>query len=237
MDNLASPQFSTFKDCFARRILAHPTQHNPVSSSDSSELDEFSAYLAQESWPSLPPSLQTLSYETRTEVLIDEQLDTFLDSTHTAVIDTLISYGFSTDHEDAIRFLRKAIDDYMEDATAPPPAWSATRTKECEICGREVPLTYHHLIPRSVHNKVLKKGWHPKTMLGSVAWLCRFVFVDCCVYQLLTLDRPCHSVVHNVATNEELAREYFTIDRLIEREDIVRWRNYAAKQRFGVRRG
>lgn len=44
-------------------------------------------------------------------------------------------------------------------------------------------------------------------------------------------------MVHHVATNEELAREYFTVDRLLEREDVVRWRNYAAKQRFGVRRG
>jgi hypothetical protein len=181
MDNTTKcTQFSTFKDCFARRILAHPTQrhdHDSVSSSDSSELDEFSAYLAQESWPSLPPSLQSLSYETRSSItdVLDEQLDTFLDSTHTAVIDTLISYGFSSDREDAIKFLRKAINDFIEDATAPPPMWSATRTKECEICEREVPVTYHHLIPRSVHDKVLKKGWHPKGVLGSVAWLCRCV--------------------------------------------------------------
>ena len=51
---------------------------------------------------------------------LDEQLDTFLDSTPTAVIDTLVSYGFSSDREDAIKFLRKAINDFVEDATAPP---------------------------------------------------------------------------------------------------------------------
>ena len=43
-----------------------------------------------------------------------------------------------------------------------------------EICEREVPLTYHHLIPREVHDKVLKKKWHPEAMLNSVAWLCRY---------------------------------------------------------------
>ena len=53
--------------------------------------------------------------------------------------------------------------------------WSKTRTTECEICEREVPLTYHHLIPREVHDKVRKKKWHPEAMLNSVAWLCRWV--------------------------------------------------------------
>ena len=49
--------------------------------------------------------------------------------------------------------------------------------------------------------------------------------------------RPCHSTVHRVATNEELAREFYTVDMLLEREDMQKWRAYAAKQRFGVKRG
>ncbi len=56
--------------------------------------------------------------------------------------------------------------------------WFKTRTTECEICEREVPLTYHHLIPREVHDKARKKKWHPEAMLNSVAWLCRFVRRD-----------------------------------------------------------
>lgn len=178
--DITSTQFSIYKDCFARRILAHSARrldHDSGSSSESSELEDFSAYLAQESWSCLPPSLQTLSYENRSTAtaVLDEQLDIFLDNTPISVIETLLSYGFSSDREDALKFLQKVINDFVEDATAPPPVWSATRTKECEICEREVPLTYHHLIPRSVHDKALKKGWHPKEMLGSVAWLCRCV--------------------------------------------------------------
>lgn len=49
--------------------------------------------------------------------------------------------------------------------------------------------------------------------------------------------RPCHSMVHSVARTEELAKEFYTVDLLLAREDVVKWKNYAAKQRFGVRRG
>ncbi|PUU77013.1 hypothetical protein B9Z19DRAFT_1087181 [Tuber borchii] len=56
-------------------------------------------------------------------------------------------------------------------------------------------------------------------MINSVAWLCR----------------PCHSTVHRCAPNEVLAREYYTVALLLEREDIQRWRAYASKQRVGGR--
>ncbi|RDB19017.1 hypothetical protein Hypma_014362 [Hypsizygus marmoreus] len=213
---LASVQFATFKDAIARRILSYPT----IQAQDSSELDEFSSYLASESWSTLPDNIRNASYETRSSIPGDIE-GIPLHTTPISFVDTLISYGFAIDHDHALQFLAKAVSDYIEDACAPPPIWSATRTKECQICEREVPLTYHHLIPRSTHAKVLKKKWHSEAVLNSVAWLCR----------------PCHSAVHHVATNEELAREYYTVELLLEREDILKWRNYAAKQRFGVRRG
>lgn len=52
-----------------------------------------------------------------------------------------------------------------------------------------------------------------------------------------TNKRPCHSAVHHVASNEELAKSLYTVELLLEREDVQRWRRYAAKQRFGVKRG
>ncbi|TFK37872.1 hypothetical protein BDQ12DRAFT_631970 [Crucibulum laeve] len=214
-----SSQFFLFKDNIARRILAHPAM---TDSEDSDEgLDDFSSYLASESWPSIPPSIREATYETRTSVPDPNSDSLSLENISPAFIDTLISYGLASDTDDAIKFLRRSLEGYVEDACSPPPVWKATRVKECEICDREVPLTYHHLIPRSTHTKVLKKGWHKEAMLGSVAWLCR----------------PCHSAVHHVARNEDLARNYYTIDLLLEREDIQKWQKYAAKQRWGVRRG
>nr|VWO94475.1 Uncharacterized protein [Ganoderma boninense] len=228
--SIESLQFSTFKDCLARRVLAYPgiLDHSEAESSseagsEADPLDDFTAYLAEEIWPYLPSALHEATYESRDAVPgVDELL---LDNLPTAFADTLVSCGIvnagELAAEEAIAFLRKVLKSYVAETCAPPPMWSKTRTTECEICEREVPLTYHHLIPRAVHDKVRKKKWHPEAMLNSVAWLCR----------------PCHSAVHGVASNEVLAREFFTVDLLLAREDIQRWRKYAAKQRFGVHRG
>lgn len=91
-------------------------------------------------------------------------------------------------------------------ATQPPPPLDLSRKADaCEICLRDwIPLTYHHLIPCQVHAKALKRRWHEEWQLNSVAWLCR----------------ACHSLVHRIASNEELAREWWTIERLVEREDV-----------------
>lgn len=111
---------------------------------------------------------------------------------------------------------------YASSCTSAPPIWSQTRdlADGCEICERSwVPLTYHHLIPRQTHERVRKRGWHEEWMLGSVAWLCR----------------ACHSYVHRVASNEELAREYYTVERLMERADICKWAGWAGRVRWKSR--
>jgi len=113
----------------------------------------------------------------------------------------------------------EVVESYLEAAIAAPPVWVTTRRTECEICEREVPLTYHHLIPKAVHTKVLKRGWHKEFMLNSVAWLCR----------------PCHSTVHRVASHEVLAREFYTVELLLGREDVRKWKGYIEKQRWGKR--
>lgn len=174
----SSLQFSTFKDCIARRILSHPE----TQAQDSSELNDFSSYLASEAWSTLPSEIHIASYSKDAPIPDADSIP--LDATTTAFIDTLIAYGFASDPDEALSFLRKALKDYISDACAAPPPWSATRTSECEICERDVPLTYHHLIPRSTHVKVLKKKWHPEEMLGSVAWLCRCVTTICFLRQL-----------------------------------------------------
>ena len=177
MDHSVSAQFLVFKDCLARKMLNMP---NASFDDTESALAEFVTYLATEAWSSLPIVLRTATYDER-EILFKSipdinsgQLESLnLDSISSGFTDTLVSYCIVPDDDDALKFLRKVILDYVEHTTAPPPVWSSTRTTECEICERQVPLTYHHLIPRSTHEKVLKKGWHSAAMLNSVAWLCR----------------------------------------------------------------
>lgn len=174
-------QFSTFKDCLAKRLLS--TFDLPMDGSEGSDdqFDDFTSYLASEVWPSLPRSLHNASYDSLSsdDALREMTSDAFSIPLNTIPIptsffDTLVSYSLFEDAGDCIRFLRKVLSDYLVEATSPPPIWKKTRTEECEICERNwVKLTYHHLIPRSVHAKVVKKKWHPESILNSVAWLCR----------------------------------------------------------------
>jgi 5-methylcytosine-specific restriction endonuclease McrA len=83
----------------------------------------------------------------------------------------------------------------------------------CELCGRTtVPLTEHHLIPRARHNKRVKRD------LGEdrkkTAMLCR----------------PCHNQIHDLFTEKELERKYYTIDLLKKNENVVVWIEWVGKR-------
>ncbi|KAF5350154.1 hypothetical protein D9756_009129 [Leucocoprinus leucothites] len=211
----SSTQFSIFRGCIAQQLIL---KQKTGATDAESELDDFVDFLAEESWSPLPLALQSATYQSRETAPEIESLD-FETLTSPTFIETLISYRITEDADDAVKFLRKVAETYREEACAPPPVWSSTRTDECEICERDIPLTYHHLIPRSTHDKVLKKGWHDASMLNSVAWLCR----------------ECHSMVHKVERTEVLAKEYYTVELLLAREDIQKWRSYASKQRWRPR--
>ncbi|KAH7018112.1 uncharacterized protein B0I36DRAFT_335328 [Microdochium trichocladiopsis] len=105
-------------------------------------------------------------------------------------------------------------------STPPPPPISTKQAAQeagCEICGRNwVNLTYHHLIPRFVHDKVVKRGWHREEDLQNVAWLCG----------------ACHRFVHRFAGHEELARHYYTVELLMEEESIVKWADWVGRLRW-----
>lgn len=189
-------------------------------------------FLASETFSSLPLPLQSLSYSsiqhnpalstTYTVPLPAATVESITFPVPPTVIDTLSTYALIPDpaNPDLPEFLSSVLNEYISAVTAPPPVWASTRPEACEICERDwIPLSYHHLIPRGVHAKVIKKGWHPEWMLNSVAWLCR----------------ACHSFVHRMAGNEELAREWFTIERIWEREDVRVWANWVGRVRWKAR--
>ncbi|PLB36563.1 HNH endonuclease [Aspergillus candidus] len=209
---------STHKDTVETKPAGASAGANPE------ELAEFIDFLASEIFPNLPDSLKTLTYSTlQHDAALSTQYETPLSATTrddltaplpATVSETLTVYGLAHDVPD---FLGRVLNEYIEGATKPPPVWASTRTDACEICERDwIPLSYHHLIPRGVHAKVLKKGWHDEWMLNSVAWLCR----------------ACHSFVHRMAGNEELAREWFTVERILEREDVRAWARWVGRVRW-----
>ena len=137
------------------------------------------------------------------------------------VVDTLTSYSIiMPPSSDLHSFMSPILACYISTVTAQPSAWTSTRKSACEICERDwVPLTYHHLIPKAVHAKALKRSWHADHTLNSVAWLCR----------------ACHSFVHKMASNEELALDWYTIERICTRDDVKKWATWVGGVRWKKR--
>ncbi|KAL8999616.1 MAG: hypothetical protein Q9169_001576 [Polycauliona sp. 2 TL-2023] len=194
------------------------------------ELVEFVDYVANELFSSFPNEVQTLSYsKTQNDLRIAERftdplppvvIEQILATVSPSITESFEAYSLLESQSNLPRFLLPVLQEYVNAATAAPPVWSSTRASDCEICERDwIPLTYHHLIPKQIHAKAIKRGWHEEWRLNSVAWLCR----------------ACHSFVHRIASNEELAKDYWSIEKLMEREDVVAWANWVGRVRWKAR--
>jgi hypothetical protein len=88
----------------------------------------------------------------------------------------------------------------------------------CGLCDRQMPLTYHHLIPKEEAHRYRDKLSREELTRG----------VQVC--------RPCHSAIHRTYTNAQLAAQHRTIESLLDETDpstlpLRRWVQYAARQR------
>ncbi len=86
------------------------------------------------------------------------------------------------------------------------------KPNHCELCGRAVkPLTRHHLIPKSQHQKTkIKKTFSREDCITQTLWLCR----------------PCHSYIHKQLSEKELAMHYNSREALLNHPEIqtfVQW--------------
>ncbi|CDM33297.1 hypothetical protein DTO013E5_9120 [Penicillium roqueforti] len=254
----SNENYAVFRECLSNAIVARseekqkPARRKPKGKrtgrkdvitattsqqgeADPEELAEFVDFLASETFTTFPTALQTLSYAaiqhdpTLSTLYIPQDTDTPLPRATletlfslipVSVTDSLVVYGIIPNAADLLDFLAPVLAEYTSSVTTGPLAWASTRADACEICERDwIPLSYHHLIPRGVHAKVVKRGWHDEWMLNSVAWLCR----------------ACHSFVHRMASNEELAREWFTVERICEREDVRDWAIWVGRVRWKAR--
>ncbi|KAF5018812.1 hypothetical protein F66182_9205 [Fusarium sp. NRRL 66182] len=205
----------------------------PTPEQDAEELSDFVDYLATEIFENLPEELQTLDYRTwRDDESLQEQYSLPLTKESLSVlnllpsvVETLTTYNlisadlYATSHlpSSPEAFILPVLTSYITPLIEPPPATRATRTGACELCARSwVPLSYHHLIPRFVHEKAVKRGWHHKEDLQNVAWLCG----------------ACHRFVHHFKTHEELARDYYTVELLLDEEEVQRWAAWVGKLRW-----
>ncbi|KAK3275285.1 hypothetical protein CYMTET_16573 [Cymbomonas tetramitiformis] len=117
----------------------------------------------------------------------------------------------------------------------------------CQICEREMPLTFHHLVPKQMHPRLIENN------LKGCPELQQLYLLHDVDHDMETKDkyrqgglriflgshgtlicRPCHSMVHKVEDHASLARDWFTIDRLNQHPDICKWRTWAAAQKGGA---
>lgn len=88
---------------------------------------------------------------------------------------------------------------------------------ECEMCGREQPLTEHHLIPRAVHGKKFFRRQFTREEMTN---------------RRISICRKCHKGIHRIIPDEkELARDFNTKDALLADERIAKHVAWVAKQR------
>lgn len=161
-------------------------------------------------------SATLLDPEISENLLSPDGIGCISDSMPPSVTDSFQTY----DLPEMTPLLNVLLPSYLTVVAAPPPTWVSTRTQACELCERDwVPLTYHHLIPRSTHEKALKRGWHEEWELNKVAWLCS----------------ACHGCVHRVTTNEDLAQNWDTVEKLRSREDIQSFTKWVAGVRWKKR--
>ena len=87
----------------------------------------------------------------------------------------------------------------------------------CELCRRERPLTFHHLIPRTLHsNKWFKKRFQREDLRMGVH-----------------LCADCHSAVHRFLRAKELGRTYNTREKLLAQPEVAKFVSWIAKRDIG----
>jgi len=103
------------------------------------------------------------------------------------------------------------------EALTPAPNRRTLRRGQCPCCGREVPLTFHHLIPRKVHRRPRFRKHYDRETLNMGLFLCR----------------RCHSGIHKRYDELTLAREFNTPEALLADPDLKRHFEWVSRQREG----
>jgi hypothetical protein len=89
-------------------------------------------------------------------------------------------------------------------------------TTHCELCGRDKPLTFHHLIPKAVHGKKRFQKRYSTEELRSLG-------IEIC--------RLCHNGVHDLLSERELAEKFTTKEALLEHPAVARHVAWVKKQK------
>lgn len=87
----------------------------------------------------------------------------------------------------------------------------------CELCDRYTYLQSHHLIPREIHSK---------------KWCIRLFSKEEMNRRRAMLCNMCHKAIHRFFSNQELGKEYNTIDKLKTNDKVVSFTTWCKKQKI-----
>ncbi len=87
----------------------------------------------------------------------------------------------------------------------------------CATCGREVPLTFHHLIPRKLHRRNYFRRRYDRDTLNQGIYVCR----------------PCHRGIHRLYDEMTLGRDFGSLQSLLGDAALARHFAWVGKQRRG----
>ena len=86
---------------------------------------------------------------------------------------------------------------------------------KCELCERNVALTFHHLIPKKIHRRTHFQKEHSKDTLNEGINICR----------------RCHTGIHKLYDEMTLAKKFYTLQLLLSDEAVARHISWVAKQK------
>jgi hypothetical protein len=100
------------------------------------------------------------------------------------------------------------------------PTRRSTVPSACELCGRAVALTFHHLIPRRVHRiRRFVERYGKDELRRRGLYVCRL----------------CHRGIHDLIPDERVLAENFSSrDSLLAHQGIARHVAWVAKQKAGT---
>jgi hypothetical protein len=127
--------------------------------------------------------------------------------------------GAGSQEGDSVRCL---LQELWEDRYAPADEEAEEHCDDtpihCQVCERCVPLTRHHLFPRETHKFCLKRK------LATAEELEHRVLLCC---------RLCHNAIHRFFSNEDLAAQFNTLEKLLSDQKFFRFAKWNAAQSAG----
>ena len=86
------------------------------------------------------------------------------------------------------------------------------------LCNRQTDLTFHHLIPKKMHRRTYFKKHYSKQELAQGIDICR----------------QCHTGIHKTYSEMELAKHFYSKERLQQDPTLTTHFSWVAKQKVKV---